>query len=138
MDQEKSETQSRERDVQGEDRDQERSEKQCFTWRNILTKEKLKDKSPRRQVYHPVRNQYRQVYFFEVVIGNYITVKDTVFFFFFLSGSLELDNSYSNRPNSWERTKRVTLQVLSGCLPFGCGCNVKQVRCGREGDPRVQ
>ena len=71
-----------------------------------------------------------------MVIGNYSTVTDTVVVF--LSGSLELDNNYSNRPNSWESTIRVTLQVLSGCLPFGCGCNVKQVRGGREGDPKVQ
>ena len=72
-----------------------------------------------------------------MVIANYIPVTDTVFFFF-LSGSLELDISYSNRPNSWERTIRVTLQVLSGCLPLVCGCNVNQERGGREGDPREQ
>ena len=35
------------------------SEKQCFTVRNILTKEKLKDKSPRREVH--VEAQYEEV-----------------------------------------------------------------------------
>ena len=44
-DQEKSETQSRDRDEQGEDRNQEGSEKRCFTVRNIFTKENFQDKS---------------------------------------------------------------------------------------------
>ena len=37
------------------------SEKQCFTVRNILTKEKLKDKSPRRQVYVEAHHEEVQV-----------------------------------------------------------------------------
>ena len=43
----------------------------------------------------------------------------------FLVRQVELDNSYSYRPSSWERTIRITLKVLSGCLPLAGRCNVK-------------
>ena len=44
-------------------------------------------------------------------------------------GYFELDNGFSYRPNSWERTIRNTSQVSSGCLPLSSCLHTTQCTC---------
>ena len=52
--------------------------------------------------------------FSEAIITNYISILVTGLILW--REQLELDNNFSCRTHSWERTIRITLQLLSGCL----------------------